>query len=124
MLSGDERLRVIDNTGVDDGGRRGEGVGFPRPTYYIRVCPRAGTTGRSGVVGRGDACGFGGNYRNSRGLKLHFKSGTEQNNGGGGGGFNECRINMRIAAAAAAAADDKCKIDVNQAQKPKPILGF
>jgi len=38
--------------------------------------------------------------------------------GGGGGGFNEYRINiMRIAAA----VDDKCKIDVNQAQKPEPV---
>jgi len=55
-----------------------------------------------------------------QGLKLHFKSGTVRNNGGGGGGgFNEYRINItRIAA-----ADDKCKIDVNQAQKPEPVRG-
>lgn len=57
-----------------------------------------------------------------RGLKLHFKSGAVRNTrgGGGGGGFNEYRINiMRIAAA----VDDKCKIDVNQAQKPEPVHG-
>lgn len=57
-----------------------------------------------------------------RGLKLHFKSGAVRNNGGGGG-FNEYRINITRIAAAAAAADDKCEIDVNQAQKPEPVRG-
>lgn len=86
------------------------------------VTGRAGLARRDGKRNhRGSVgAGIGGNYRNSRGLKLHFKSGTVQNNSGGGGGFNECRINMRIAMV----ADDKCKIDVKQAQKPEPVLGF